>query len=128
MAGSEKGKIMGGLPGFSAFDNPVVSFTETRNQREVPGGRKLANSLLPEPDSIFQSQWGCGAEGVKKESPTVRLQTLKAEKQRKSAGYSNPCNTFSKSETESHTVHFCFYIKKIQVSNIWSLKSYYLPL
>lgn len=49
VAGSEKGKIMGGLPGFSAFGNPGVPFTETRNQREIPDGRKMANSLLPDP-------------------------------------------------------------------------------
>lgn len=45
MAGSHKGKIMGGRPGFPAFGNSVVPFTETKSQREGPNGRKMANPL-----------------------------------------------------------------------------------
>lgn len=34
---------------FFCFGNPGVPFPETRNQREIPDGRKMANSLLPDP-------------------------------------------------------------------------------
>lgn len=39
----------------SALGNSVVPFTETNNWREVPDGRKVASSLLPEPLTCYFS-------------------------------------------------------------------------